>query len=153
MPSINDQLINYKKKIRNLTPFFSPWTALVYSKAKKFVLKITAREQSVIKARLKFLSPDVNNFFVKSIYKCVMDNESYFTVEGNEWQQHSYYDSENHPAKENVKFIRNPVFYNDSAPWMPFKKASNDAAVKNIIKTKKNLLPDILIYFDENSLN
>jgi hypothetical protein len=30
-----------------------------------------------------------------------------------------------------------PVFYNDIAPWMRFTKASNDATVKNIIKTKK----------------
>jgi hypothetical protein len=29
----------------------------------------------------------------------------------------------------------------------------NDAAVKNIIKTKKIEIPHILIYFDENSLN
>jgi hypothetical protein len=35
-----------------------------------------------------------------------------------------------------------------------FKKVSNDAAVKNIIKTTKKIeLPHILIYFDENSLN
>jgi hypothetical protein len=33
------------------------------------------------------------------------------------------------------------------------EKASNDAAVKNQIKTKKNELPHILIYFDEYSLN
>jgi hypothetical protein len=47
-------------------------------------------------------------------------------------------------------FHSNPAFYNDIAPWMRFKKASNDAAVKNIIKIE---LPHILIYLDENSLN
>jgi hypothetical protein len=36
---------------------------------------------------------------------------------------------------------------------MRFKKASIDAAVKNITKPKKVELPHILIYFDENSLN
>jgi hypothetical protein len=35
-----------------------------------------------------------------------MDDESYFTVENNEWQQQSYYESENHPVTESVKFIR-----------------------------------------------
>jgi hypothetical protein len=44
----------------------------------------------------KFLS-------VELIYKCVMDDESYFTVEGNVWQQQSYYESEDHP--EDVNFI------------------------------------------------
>jgi hypothetical protein len=46
-----------------------------------------------------------------------------------------------------------PTFYNDIAPWLRFKKASNDAADKNIRKTKNIELPHILIYFDENSLN
>jgi hypothetical protein len=35
-----------------------------------------------------------------------MDDESYFTLEGNEWQEQSYYESENHPASADVKFIR-----------------------------------------------
>jgi hypothetical protein len=35
-----------------------------------------------------------------------MNDESYFTVDGNEWQQQSYYETEDHPAKEDVKFIR-----------------------------------------------
>jgi hypothetical protein len=52
-----------------------------------------------------------------------------------------------------IIILQYPAFYNDIAPWMRFKKASNDAAVKNIIKTKKIELPHILIYFYENSLN
>jgi hypothetical protein len=28
-----------------------------------------------------------------------------FTVDGNEWQHQSYYESEDHPATEDVKFI------------------------------------------------
>jgi hypothetical protein len=40
-----------------------------------------------------------------------MDDESYFTVDGNEWQQQSYYVSEDPPATEdNVKFIRKTKF-------------------------------------------
>jgi hypothetical protein len=35
-----------------------------------------------------------------------MDDESYFTVDGNEWQQQSYYEGEDHPSTEDVKFIR-----------------------------------------------
>jgi hypothetical protein len=39
-----------------------------------------------------------------------MDDESYFTVDGNEWQQQSYYESEEHPATEDIKFIRKTKF-------------------------------------------
>jgi hypothetical protein len=39
-----------------------------------------------------------------------MDDESYFTVDGNEWQQKIYYESEDHLATENVKFIRKTKF-------------------------------------------
>jgi hypothetical protein len=42
----------------------------VHRKAKKFAIKTTARQQSVIKARLKLLTQ--NFVCVKSIYKCVM---------------------------------------------------------------------------------
>jgi hypothetical protein len=41
-----------------------------HRKAKKSAPKITARQQSVIKAGLKFLTQ--NFFYVKSIYKFVM---------------------------------------------------------------------------------
>jgi hypothetical protein len=39
-----------------------------------------------------------------------MNDESLFTVEGNEWQQQSFYGFEGHPAIEGVKFIRNTKF-------------------------------------------
>jgi hypothetical protein len=78
----------------------------VHRKAKKF-----APQQFLIKARFHY-------FIVKSIYKCVMDDEFYFIVEGNEWQQKSYYDSENHPAIENVKFIRKTKFSATFLLWL-----------------------------------
>jgi hypothetical protein len=56
----------------------------VHYKAKTSAPKTTARQQSVIKARLKLLTQ--NFFSAKSIYKCVMDDESFFTVDGNEWK-------------------------------------------------------------------
>jgi hypothetical protein len=66
------------------------------------------KKESVIKAiRLKLLTQHF--FSAKSIYKCVMA-ESYFTIDGNEWQQQIYYGSEDHPALEDVKFIRKTKF-------------------------------------------
>jgi hypothetical protein len=40
----------------------------------------------------------------------VMDDEYYFTAGGNEWQQESYYESEDHPATGDVKFISKTKF-------------------------------------------
>jgi hypothetical protein len=57
----------------------------VHCKAKKSAPKTTASQQSVIKAKLKLLTQ--NFFSAKLIYKCVKDEESYFTVDGNEWHQ------------------------------------------------------------------
>jgi hypothetical protein len=86
-----------------------------HCKAKKSTPKTTARQQSVIKARLKLLTQ--NLFSEKSIYKCVMEDESHFTVDGNEWQQQSYYESEDHSAKVwlwlavSENSISEPVFF------------------------------------------
>jgi hypothetical protein len=60
----------------------------VHRKSKKSAPQTTARHKSVIKAKLKLLTQ--NLFSVKSIYKCVIDDQSYFTVEDNYWQQQSY---------------------------------------------------------------
>jgi hypothetical protein len=59
-----------------------------------------------------------NFFSAKSIYKCVMDDESYFTVDSNEWQQQSYYESEDHPTTEDVKFIRKTKFPAKGLLWL-----------------------------------
>jgi hypothetical protein len=45
--------------------------------SQKSTPKTTARLQSVIKSRLKLLTQ--NFFFVKSIYKCVMDDEAFIS--------------------------------------------------------------------------
>jgi hypothetical protein len=47
-----------------------------------------------------------------------MDDESYFTVDGNEWQQKSYYESEDHSAIEDVKFIRKTKFPAKVLLWL-----------------------------------
>jgi hypothetical protein len=47
-----------------------------------------------------------------------MDDESYFTVDGNEWHQQSYYESEDHPATEYVKFIHMTKFPTKDLLWL-----------------------------------
>jgi hypothetical protein len=81
----------------------------VHRKAKKSAPKTTARQKSVIKARLKLLTQYF--FSAKSIYKCLMDD-------GNEWQHHSYYESEDHPTTEDVKFICKTKFPAKVLLWL-----------------------------------
>jgi hypothetical protein len=99
----------------------------VHRKAKKSALKTTARLQSVIKARLKFLTQ--NFFSAESVYKCVIDNESYFTFDGNEWQQQRYYESEDHPATEDVKFIRKTKFPAKVLLWLAVSESGISESV------------------------
>lgn len=88
----------------------------VNRKAKKSAPKTTERQEAVIKARLKLLSLDY--FAPKSTYICVMDDESYFTVEGNEWQQKHYYESKDRPAPDQAKFIRKTKFPAKVLLWL-----------------------------------
>jgi hypothetical protein len=89
----------------------------VHRKAKKSASKTTARQRSGIKARLKFLMTQIF-FSAKLIYKCVMDDESSFTVAGNEWKQQSYYESEDYSATGDVKFIRKTKFPAKFLLWL-----------------------------------
>jgi hypothetical protein len=73
----------------------------VHLKVKKSAAK--TRQQSVIKARMKLLTQFF--FTVNLSTNCMIDDESYFTVDGNEWHQQSYYESEDYPSIEYVKFI------------------------------------------------
>jgi hypothetical protein len=62
--------------------------------------KIVNHTEKNSQSRLKLLAQ--NFFSINLIYKCVMDDEYYIMVEGNEW--HTYYESKNHPVTEDVKF-------------------------------------------------
>jgi hypothetical protein len=132
----------------------------VHRKAKKSAPKTTARQQSVIKARLKLLTQ--NFFSAKVIYKCMIDDESYFTVDGNAWQQQSYNKSVDHPATEDVKFIRNTKFpakvlllavsESDISEPMFFKAGLVPVLHKFIQKHHKNK-KDTLVRLEELKLN
>jgi hypothetical protein len=52
-----------------------------------------------------------------------MNDESNFTVDGNERQQQSYYESEDHPATENVKFIRKTKFPAKVLLWLATRES------------------------------
>jgi restriction endonuclease S subunit len=111
----------------------------VHRKAKKSAPKTTARQQSVIKARLKLLTQ--NLFSAKSIYKCVMDDKSFFTVDGKQWQQHSYYESEDHPAIDDVKFIRKTKFPAKVLLWLAVSESgiSEPVFFKTVLAVNKEV--------------
>jgi hypothetical protein len=83
-----------------------------------------------------------NFFSVKSIYKCVMDDEPYFTVEGNKWQQQSYYKPEDYPATEDVKFIRKTKFPAKVLLWL----AVSESGISKPVVFKSGLAVNREVY-------
>jgi hypothetical protein len=83
------------------------------------------------------------NFFpAKSIYKCVMDDESFFMVDGNVWQQQSYYESEGHPAIEDDKFIRKTKFPAKVLLWL----AASESGISKPVFFKADLAINKEVY-------
>jgi hypothetical protein len=110
---------------------------------REFGRKIQVHHNTVKKYLTKMEVDLTQNFFsAKSIYKCVddelMDDESYFTVDGNEWQQQSYYESEDHPAIEDVKFIRKTKFPAKVLFWPDVTSAhyTKDTLVLRLCRSK-----------------
>jgi hypothetical protein len=68
-------------------------------------------------------APYANFFSAKSIYEFVIDDDSYFTVDGNEWQQQSYSEPEDHPATEDVKFICKTKFSAKVLLWLAISES------------------------------
>jgi hypothetical protein len=73
----------------------------------------------------------------------VIDDESYFTVDGNEWQQQSYYDSEDHPATEDVKFIHNTKCPAKVLLWLAVSECGISESVFSTKSTKKCTYPNV----------
>jgi hypothetical protein len=80
-----------------------------------------------------------NFFSAKSIYKCVMVDESYFTVDGNECQQQSYYESKDHPATDDVKFI----------PKTKFPAKVSESGIRDSIFFKASLAVNKEVYISK----
>jgi hypothetical protein len=87
-----------------------------------------------------------------------MDDESFFTVNGNEWQQN--YVSEDHQAPEDVKFICNTKFPEKVLQRLPVSESgiSESAffkaglAVNNVVYTSK-CLPVLHKFIQKHHIN
>jgi hypothetical protein len=63
----------------------------------------------------------------------VIDDESFFTINGNEWhQQQSYYEFEDHSATEGDKFIRMTKFRAKVLLWLAVTEKANLAVNKEV---------------------
>ena len=65
---------------------------------------------------MKLLAKNV--LFAKSKVKVVMDDESYFTLDGNEWQGHHYYDTPESVAADHVKISPTTKFPEKILVWL-----------------------------------
>lgn len=115
----------------------------VQRKKKKIAPFTTAKQQKVIKYRLCELSR--NYFSSSSEYKCVMDDESYFTVEGNEWQSKHYFESSTHKAPEKAKFIQKTKFPGKVLLWL----AISENGVSEPVFFKGGLAVNAQVYNDK----
>lgn len=112
-------------------------------KKKKSAPLTTDRQENVIKSRLKLLTQSY--FSATSIYKCVMDDESYFTIEGNEWQGDSYYECEGHEIPENVKFKTRSKFPKKVLVWL----AISESGVSEPVFLQSGLAVNKQIYINK----
>jgi hypothetical protein len=97
---------------------------------------------------LKLVTP--NFFSAKS------DHESYFTVDDNERQQKSYYESDDHPATEDVQFIRKTKFPAKVLLWLVVSESGISEPVfsKPVLQSpKKSTYQNVYQYFINLSKN
>jgi hypothetical protein len=81
---------------------------------KKYLTKMRVHR----KAKIRTLNHSTSTIRHQNYVKAVMEDESYFTVAGIEWQQQSYYGSEDHPTTEDVKFICKTKFLAKVFLWL-----------------------------------
>lgn len=112
-------------------------------KKKKSAPATTAKQKIVIKSRLRQLSQSY--FSTKSQYKCIMDDESYFTVEGNEWQTKHYYESSEHEAPERSKYIYKTKFPGKVLLWL----AISENGISEPVFFKGGLAVNAQVYNDQ----
>jgi hypothetical protein len=78
-----------------------------WSGRSKFITTLS-KSTSTIRHQSQVEAPDAKKILCKIDLQ--MCDEYFFMIDGNEWQQQSYYESEDHPATGNVKFMRMTKF-------------------------------------------
>lgn len=75
----------------------------IHRKSRKTKPTVTAKQAKVQKVRSNALVKKM--FTAKNKVICLMDDETYFTMDGNEWQGTDYYDHPSTETAEKVKYI------------------------------------------------
>ena len=81
---------------------------------------VSENQEITQKVRLRKLVKEI--FYAKNNVTCVMDDESYFTLDGNEWQGNYYFENTNGPTDENVKYIEHTKFPKKVLLWLAISR-------------------------------
>lgn len=88
----------------------------IKKRSRKVKPKVSETQAAVQKVRLRKLVRNV--FQAKNDVLCIMDDETYFTLDGNEWQGKYFYDSPKAQVKEDVKFVEHTKFPGKILLWL-----------------------------------
>ena len=88
----------------------------IHQKKRKFKPEVSENQEQVQKQRLKKLCNET--FAAKNYVVCLMDDESYFTLDGNEWQGKFFYDDSTTPVENSVKYITKTKFPKKVMVWV-----------------------------------
>lgn len=110
---------------------------------RKTVPAITEKQEGVIVKRLRHLSQDL--FSAKSNNICVMDDESYFTVEGNEWCPKFYFKLPGVDVPDKVKYNTKTKFPGKVLLWM----AISERGVSDPVFIKAGLAVNADVYIEK----
>lgn len=88
----------------------------VHKKNRKAKPAVTENQKITQKIRIKSLVEKI--FYAKNDVVCIMDDESYFTLDGNEWQGEHYFENPNGLVDDKVKYVEHTKFPKKVMVWL-----------------------------------
>lgn len=87
----------------------------IQKKCRKNKATVSEAQEITQKSRLRSLVK--KTFHAKNNVVCIMDDESYFTMDGNEWQGKHYFEGKR-PIDDNIKFVEHTKFPKKVLLWL-----------------------------------
>lgn len=88
----------------------------VVRRSRKVKPKVSEDQEVTQKIRLKSLVKKI--FYARNDVLCIMDDESYFTLDGNEWQGKNYFEKSGNVVDVNVKYVEHTKFPKKVLLWV-----------------------------------
>lgn len=88
----------------------------INKRSRKMKPAVSEAQEVTQKQRLKKLVG--NTFRVQNDVTCIMDDESYFTLDGNEWQGKHYFEKNDAPVSSEVKYVEHKKFPKKVLLWL-----------------------------------